>query len=484
MRRSVLIVLLAAAAALAAAVLLQVLGHRTTSAYYVQHLSQPSEQSLGPVTGTGDELVTHLPILRVDTGGAPIPFVRHDGTPMDDLPRGTPLETACTVEAISREGVWHRESDRPDLSADGVIRIRGNSSRYFDKKPYLIRFTDSKGEGENHPLLGMSSASEWILHGPFLDRTLMRNYLCYYTAGQVMPYAPDTRYCEFFLNGEYLGVYLLTEAITKGEGRVELTEPGRNSPITSWLIRWDRADKGDTLLDNFALYTWRGGVSAMDLRYPGKNTITPERLRYASAEISQIEREIYATGTSDKVDVTAFAQYFVLNEFFGNVDAGRFSTFYYKDLRGKVTPVVWDFNNGCDNYIDYVYDESGFYMTDAPWFSGLLRDRDFVHTVITQYRAMRRSVLSDEALSSFLDETSDWLGTAVDRNYEKWGYVFEATQADDVNYLHPFSRNYHSYEESVDQLKDWLSARGAWLDRNIDGLQQYCHPSKLAGLAE
>lgn len=56
------------------------------------------------------------------------------------------------------------------------------------------------------------------------------------------------------------------------------------------------------------------------------------------------------------------------------MDAGRFSTYYYKDVRGKVKPVVWDFNNGSDNYIYFSTDENGFDMVQSPWFGEMLRD--------------------------------------------------------------------------------------------------------------
>ena len=482
MRRSVLVMLAAAVCVLVLSLAFRGLDSQSDVVRYLQHRSQASETALdAPPDVPEGVLRTHLPILRVDTGGAAIPDARHDDVPEDGIPDGTTPVAPCTVESIGAEGAWHTERDTPEFSDRAQIRVRGNSSRLFDKKPYLLRFVTENGDGKNCPLLGMYAASEWVLHGPFLDRTLMRNYLCYSMAGQIMPYTPNCRYCELILNGEYQGVYLLTEAITKGDGRVELSEPGNNSPITGWLVRWDRAEKGDTLLDNFSFYTYRAGVSALDLRYPGRNTVTEERIRYVTADISRIEREIYATGSSDQIDVTAFAQYYLLNELFGNVDAGRFSTFLYKDVRGKVTPVVWDFNNACDNYIDYTYDESGFYMIDAPWFSGLLKDKAFVESVIRQYHALRRSLLSDEALSAFIRETDAYLGTAVDRNDAVWGYVYRANKVDDVNYLHPLERNYRSHEEAVKQLETWLTARGRWLDRHIDSLRQYCHPSKNAG---
>lgn len=457
---------------------------------YMQHKEQLPETERPE-----EEFSTHLPIVSIDTNGEEILWLSQGGYLYDssnhvvsnELFTGDEslLDISCTTSVVSGEGEWHGLQDEVDFTSTATIRVRGNSSRLFDKKSYLLKFVEKDGEEKNVSVIGMDKASEWVLHGPFLDRTLLRNYLCYNVAGQVMDYAPDVRYCELFLNGEYQGLYLMVEAISRDEGRIEMTKPERGSNVTSWIVRLDRAGKGDTPLNNFTTYTLQTGVSEVDLRYPGADTLTPERLAYVENDLSEIERAIYSTDRSDPakgyqayIDKEAFAQYFVLNEFFGNVDAGRFSTYYYKDVRGKVIPVVWDFNNGCDNYIDYIYDVEGFNMMESPWFGELLKDEAFVKEVIAQYRSMREGVLSDENLCTMIDDTVLYLGDAVDRNYEKYGYVFDLSETDGINYLQPVERNAESYEESIQQLKDWLTARGAWMDANIDSLQQYSHESK------
>ena len=83
-----------------------------------------------------------------------------------------------------------------------LIRVRGNSSRYFDKKNYLIRLTDDTGKYENHEVMGMEPHYEWALHGPYLDKSLIRNYMWYNIAGEMMDYAPNVRFCEVIVNGE------------------------------------------------------------------------------------------------------------------------------------------------------------------------------------------------------------------------------------------------------------------------------------------
>lgn len=482
-----------AAGVLLFVVLLQILENRTGTARYQQHLEQPSEEALGVcgVCGGQGELCTHLPIIRIETGGRKIPGRPIHGT--DDFELGDNGEESIVADfSIIRHAYgWNHPDDAPSDAGEALLRLRGNSSRWFIKGSYSFK-TIAHGDPEDRlpaALLGMAPGSEWVLHGPCLDRTLVRNYLCYTVSGQIMDYAPNCRFCELLIDGEYQGVYLLTEAITRGDGRVPLTESSSSGPITSWLIRMDRSFKSTAPLNSFSYYTFRLEMSQADLLYPGKNAITPEKLQYVTSELSSIERMIYADSSvgsaaySDYLDMTAFAQYYVINEFFGNMDAGRYSTYYYKDIRGKVTPVVWDFNNACDNYISYPYDESGFYISRMPPYNRLVTDEGFVNEVIRQYRRLRKTYLSGDRLEELIDGAVSYLGSAVDRNNEAWSGLFDLAQYDDFNYLSPVSRNYQSYPDAVAQLKTWLAQRGRWMDENIEHLRQHCHPSRYANQA-
>ena len=76
----------------------------------------------------------------------------------------------------------------------------------------------------------MDAHYEWALHGPYLDKSLIRNYMWYNIAGEIMDYAPNVRFCEVVLNGEYKGLYVMTETITNGtDCRVNISD--------LWMIR-------------------------------------------------------------------------------------------------------------------------------------------------------------------------------------------------------------------------------------------------------
>ena len=103
----------------------------------------------------------------------------------------------------------------------------------------------------------------------------------------------------------------------------------------------------------------------------------------------------------------------------------------------------------------------------------LIKDEEFVERIIDRYHELRETWLSDEYLNNYMDETIAYLGDAVQRNYEVWGYTFT-----DYLPLQPTERNPADFEAAVQQMKDFCTERGEWMDEHIDILQQYSHPSK------
>ena len=75
MRRGIIVMAGLAAGVLLLGITSQGLEDRTGVLRYQQHLEQPSEEALGPCTVCGGEaeLCTHLPIIRIETGGQTIP---------------------------------------------------------------------------------------------------------------------------------------------------------------------------------------------------------------------------------------------------------------------------------------------------------------------------------------------------------------------------------------------------------------------------
>ncbi|MDO4340363.1 MAG: CotH kinase family protein [Eubacteriales bacterium] len=410
---------------------------------------------------------THLPLVLIDTQGNEI----------------IQEETVdCKISIIDNEDSYNYPEDTPQVDTWATIRIRGNSSSRFDKKQYRITFVEEKGSDKeaDYPVMGMKAESDWVLNAPYLDKTLMRNYMMYNISGEIMDWAPNVRFCEMMLNGEYMGLYLMIEKIKVSENRLNLTEIEKGQTETSYLISREREGQQEVPLNNFGTYTAKT-TNEVGINYPSAGKLTDEWKEYIRDDLSDIEKALYSLdydewdyGYARYLDVDSFVDYFIINEFSMNMDAGVLSTYAYKDLRGKLTMgPVWDFNNCFDNFKPKPFPVNDFNMKSYPWFVMLCRDEIFVDLVIERYHELREGVLSEEYLMQYLDDTRAYLGDAIDRNFEVWGYSFQKPE------LHPRSRDLHSYEEAIEQLKTCIHERGTFMDEHIDILKQFCAESSV-----
>ena len=142
-------------------------------------------------------------------------------------------------------------------------------------------------------------------------------------------------------------------------------------------------------------------------------------------------------------------------------------------MSGKYKLAAWDFNNACNNYVETDTGHSELVMYSKVWYYMLLKSERFMDRLLERYWELRETVFSDEYLMNYIDETLEYLGPAIDRNFEVWGSTFEGYRP-----LIPDDRNPDSFEDAVEQLKDWLHERGEFLDESIHTLNQFAHPSR------
>ena len=454
-----------------------------------QHLTVAAKEPCS--VGHGDGVFcTHLPLLSITTGGKTIPglpkeeediFGEKQYTMADD---GDSMITVH-LDVFDSATECNHPTDAPTISTATQIRVRGHSSREFGKPPYLLKLRTDDGAERDEAMLGMSEHNEWALHGPFLDKSLIRNYLFYNLSGEMMDYAPNCRFCELIVDGDYKGIYLLVETITAGEdGRLPIIMKKKNSVLSGYLLRIDRPTEVELeTLRDVDVYTERIYTQHMDvaIRYPGKGRLTEEVKDRIEKDFSAFEKAMYSYDYDSGdhsyktyLDVDSFVDYYIINAVSSNMDAGRFSTYIYKTIGGKYKLCVWDFNNCCNNFVD---DETGADfdgVRSAVYYNMLFRDRDFVEHVISRYRDLRKTILSEEYLRQYIDDTIAFLGDAVGRDSARWA---EYIASDPLLDPEPKGRNPHSQKEAVEMLEDNLFSRLDWMDENIDHLLQFCADS-------
>ncbi|MBU3811216.1 MAG: CotH kinase family protein [Candidatus Niameybacter stercoravium] len=448
-----------------------------------QHLQEDGRQEC---THDEAEFCTHLPIIAIDTQGQKIEIEKVEIEPYD---YSKSSEITASIKVWDSLSASNHLTDNETFATLVRLRYRGNTSLNFDKKSYKLNFIhEDLSKNKDEDLLGMGKHDEWILNGPFLDKTLIRNYMCLNIAGEIMKDAPDVRFCEVFVDGVYQGVYVAMESIEKATERVDITSYKEGDPFTSYIIRSDRERQLPETLNHFTKYANKLGENiALEIIYPKVAARRPELKSFIEQDLSKFEKALYSFDYDDDkygykkfIEVESFIDYFIINEFFKNYDAGLYSTYFYKDIRGKLhIGPVWDFNNAADNFIDMPLDERGMDMVHRSWYFMLIKDEDFVEAIIKRYHTLREGWLNEELLLNYIDETIAFLGEAIERNNQVWGYSFDPKKVDGNNRLAPMERNVTSYEESILQLKDFIIRRGRWMDQHIEILRQYAHESKV-----
>lgn len=450
----------------------------------------PQESAVGRTNYRGKELIvdetftSNLPLVIINTGEQiPRRGVVWDSDKEYYVPTGEDPYAYGEISVINNPGGQNNPGDVAETFSLCKVKLRGNSSGNYDKGQYLVKLIDKEEKPEKHNMLGMGSDAEWILNVSFIDKSLLRNYLAYMTAGEIMPYTPDVQFCEVLWKDghgyQYEGVYMMMESIRVGKNRVDLPQYSENSPITPALLRRDRYNVNGIMLDNYA--TQNNLTSGyLDIEYPSKEIITEKGIQNITEQVNCFERALY-TDTWEEfvkyrnyVDIQSFVDYFLLNEFFLNYDAGYNSTYIYMNYSGKLTMgPVWDFDQAMDNNETASANLQTTAFHAAPWFDRILKDPVFTAAMLERYAQLRASILSDDSIASFVKRTVDYLGPAIDRDWARWGYYYT-----DGNYLKSDEpggedRNTRTHREEVERILAVLSDHGAWMDEHLDSLYQF-----------
>jgi len=444
---------------------------------------------------------THLPLVIIDTAGIQPPIYTEKRMVKGFMTyadiEGIEPYVKGSISIISGNEK-NTIGDEPVTTSQMFIKRRGNSSMIYAKAQYLLKLITDKGEENKVSILNMGEDNEWILNGSMADKSMIRNYLPYKIAAQFMPYTPDNEICEVVIkNGEeytYQGVYLMGENIKQGKDRVDIEKFKKSSKSNSMLLRRDRYDENDIILDTYATkkelskrYESRRymGITYIGLLYPSKKNVTQDMIDYATDEISTIEKILYS-GDFDiystynrYIDVDSFVDYFLINEFFGSYDSGNFSTYMYRNVGEKLKMgPVWDFDGAIDNYIHEPLEVDVMAFQIKPLFDRLVRDKAFIEKLENRYAHLRRGVLSDENIDNSIDEIVNYIGPAQEREWARWSEEYTKdtdlsveTYYDGEGYVY---RNSLEYSGEIYNIKTNLRKHGSAIMNSLDELEGSC----------
>ena len=379
------------------------------------------------------------------------------------------------------------------------IEFRGASSQMFPKKSYGLETRDTNNEDLNVSVLGYPEEEDWILYGPYSDKSLVRNKLIYDLARDMDRYASRTLFVDLEIDNSYFGVYVFMEKLKRANGRIDIDKltPDENSgeDVTGgYILKIDKLagtnlgsgyDQQNSFTSTYPPLNAANGQRTYFLyEEPDAEDITDEQKAYISGYVSQFEDALMSENFADAdagyrafIDTESFIDFFLLNELANNVDGYRLSTYMYKDKNEKLAMgPIWDFNlafgnadycsGGESNVWAYKFNErcpDDRWLVPF-WWDRFLQDPAFVSQLKERWEELRGNTFSEGQILSRIDAYVDEMEKtgSIDANFQAWPVL--------GLYVWPNNFIGQTYAEENNYLKSWIGERLAWLDTSIQGL--------------
>jgi len=375
--------------------------------------------------------------------------------------------------------------DKPAMRHYIQIEFRGRSSQKFPKKGFGFEFVDNDKKDKRVSLFSFPESSQWVIHSPYSDKSLVRNVLAYDLARDVMSYAPRTQMAEMILNDEYFGVVILTEKIEIGPGRVDISPPSEDIN-GSVILKFDKGRKSEVIWETSIVKGPTSSIkSNIKAHQPASQDLKRKQIDYFKLKFDQLDDVMTLPmfqdpdlGWRKHIDEESLIDFMLLTELSKDVDAYRISTYLYKEADEDqfIMGPLWDFNLAFGNaFFCEGQDTEGwayqFYTRCGGssgsgsanvhfWFPRFLEDTTFRENFKNRWDELRKNILNIENVQSRIDDYNQILSNAQKRNFIKWPILGK--------YVWPNSFVGDTYEEEIDHLKSWIEDRIKWMDSRIE----------------
>lgn len=387
---------------------------------------------------------------RGQTTGGTVTFLRSGDVPamyidvrsgtMDYIHTEKGNEEPGAIRIYSPEGTLEHSGSLETINGRGNVTWENNP-----KKPYSLKLS---AEAD---LLGLGTAQKWILMANGFDASNLRNKAVYDFADTIgLAFSPESAWVDLYLNGEYAGLYLLSERNEIHRERIDIDAAGGTLVSIDMQQRMERQDYPHIVVD---------GDTALRLHSGEK--VTEEMTGFWKSVDNAIQAPdgvdpVTGKHYLDFIDLDSWVRKYLIEECFGNVEASAVSHYFYidgADETGKVyAGPVWDYDYALGSTRTwqtstvqaffcarpYVWDEE-----DTPWFYALWQKEEFREQVIRVYKTEFRPRMQ-QLLETGFDEYAAEIAQASRLNQIRW-------LMDDA-------------AEETESIKAYLTARLAFLD--------------------
>ena len=389
------------------------------------------------------------------------------------------------------EGWW-------DSNEQGTVEMRGrgNSTWILPKKPFRIKFP------KKFSPIGLNHAKEksWTLLAQDMDKSLIRTHIAFeyskilynpseaYHHEKAVLFTPASKYVNVYItgyytdistgvqtykDGEYLGVYQMSDQVEQAPGRIEVEDLEASDGSDPDKITGGYVIETDLHEGNH--YSAYKGIK-MSYKYPKDDDCDPAQYEYITNFINEAEQTLYSdnfkdpeTGWRKYFDEKTLADFIIIKEFAGDLD-GYTSTYMYK--RRGVDKLffgpIWDCDKGWDNdkrvpHWEYPPLESlmiyaGFWMpqyVSYDWFWRFWEDETFRQFVANRWASKKAELQA--VTEKVLDEIPLKMNKAIEANFSVWPFYYQ--------YSNDAKMPAETYEKELERIRELSRERADLLDK-------------------
>ena len=339
------------------------------------------------------------------------------------------------------------------------IRGRGNNSWGYPKKSYKFKLETKSN------LLGIGDGKErvWVLLANQCDQSLQRNHVAFelgrYFDG--IDWEPASTSVEVFLNGEYIGVYLLAEDIKVSDNRVDVEEDNIDEIDTGYLLELSNYASGEVIVAAGRTYMIHSDLSEDKTIKNNQRNFIKNYVNDAYEALGSGDYE----KTAELIDIDSLVASYLTEEIVKNLDSQWDSFYLYKDVGSKLFfGPVWDFdlslgnaNEGAEEYTDiFVGNGRGSGGSLGTWFAVAMMQDWFRQLVQDKWNEVYDSICE---MPEFIRDEGKTGLRSYERNFEKW-QIFGTVQNRETYHITSLT----NYTEHYEYLAQWLTNRLEWLN--------------------
>lgn len=425
--------------------------------------------------------INEYDIVFLKSENIPAVFINTESGGMEYLLESKENSESGTINIIEAAG---------NVEYSGILESisgRGNTTwEKYSKKPYSIKLEESKA------LLGMGKGRKWYLLPVWREGNRMNTKIAFDMAQALgLLYTPQCTWVDLYLNGEYVGNYLLSESISVGSGRVDIYDLEKenlflNKEIEQAATFADDNQKGYVIkcgtdvtggyLIEKDLYSYYEQEECGFITNTGKlftinspGHASKEQVTYIRNYVQMIEDMIMAHDTDyqNYIDLDSFVKRFLVDEISLNCDSNITSMFFYKDKNDDVLYAgpVWDYDGSMGEInsgwmegrcVDYKESTIRSFRNEDDtlgWYESLYEDEIFYEKMREIYQQTLPAF--EQILEERIDQYAEKIRASAQMDAVRW-------QNEDT--VDDYPGHYQSFDNNVRYLKYFLSNRLNYLN--------------------